>query len=411
MCEHAITVNSLALALAGITPDTPDPPGGKIDRDARGEPTGVLREKALDLVSDVIPPDLPEQLEADIREAGRRYLAAGITSVHDALVDEETYGTYVRLHHKGELPLRVYMMVMPKVLDFLIAAGLPPGFGDHWLRVGPLKIFLDGGIGARTAAQTKPYPGEPNNRGILWLEQEPLNELVQRAHGAGFRIATHAIGDRAIEAILDAYRLALDRAPRPDHRLRIEHLTLPQRDQAARAGRMGLVAAVQPVFIHGAANTYTNNLGQPRAGQVEPYRKLLDAGVVLAGGSDSPVTPFEPLLGIQAAVTRRVQEGGVMAPEQALTLPKALYMFTMGGAYAAGEEQEKGSLSAGKLADLVVLNQDPFAVPPDELSGIAVEMTVLGGKVAYQAAGYQAAGQQPTLLAWPGSPASRRGAG
>ena len=384
LCEHAITVNSKALALAGITRGTSDPPGGKIDRDSEGEPTGVLRETALDLIYDVIPPDPSDQLDDDIREAGRRYLAAGITSVHDAMVDAKAFGTYMRLRQKRELPLRFHMMVMAEVLDFLIAASLPTGFGDEWLRVGPLKIFMDGGIGARTAAQTEPYLGEPDNYGILWLEQAPLNELVQRAYRAGFRIATHAIGDRAIDSVLEAYQLALDQAPRLDHRLRIEHLSLPQRDQIERAGRMGLVVASQPVFIHGAANTYSGNLGQARAEQVLPFRKLLEAGVVLAGSSDSPVAPYEPLLGIQAAVTRSMQQGGITGAGQELTVPEALYIFTMGGAFAAGEEQEKGSLSAGKLADLVVLDRDPLAVPPDELSAIAVEMTLLGGKIAHQ---------------------------
>jgi predicted amidohydrolase YtcJ len=383
-CEHAITVNSRALAVAGITRATPDPPGGKIDRDEEGELTGVLRETAMDLIYDIIPPDSPAQLETDIREAGKRYLAAGITTVHDAWVDEEVFGTYVRLHNKGELPLRFYMMIMAEVMDFLIAAGLPTGFGDPWLRVGPLKIFTDGGIGARTAALTEPYQDEPDNYGILWMEQEALNKLVLRAHRAGFRIATHAIGDRAIGSILDAYQLALDGLPRTDHRLRIEHLSLPLGDQVERVRRMGLVVVSQPVFLSGGGAMYCTNLGPERGDQMLPFRKLLNAGIPLAGSSDSPVAPFAPVLGIAAAVTRGKKTAGPTGTGQELTVEEALYMYTRGGAFAAGEEEIKGSLTAGKLADLVVLDQDPFDVHEDELTGVSVDMTVIGGTIAHQ---------------------------
>lgn len=384
MCGHVITVNSLALALAGVTRETPDPPGGQIDRDAQGEPTGVLRETARDLVHDIIPPETAEEVESAIVEAFRRYVTAGITGVHDALVDEKTMGAYMRLHQRGDLALRVYMMFQPQVLDFLMAAELPTGFGDPWLQVGPLKILLDGGIGARTAAQTEAYEHEPDNRGIMWMEQDALDDLVLRAHQAGFQVATHTIGNRAVEAVLTAYRRALNRLPRPDHRLRIEHLSLPLGDQVERVASMGIVVGTQPVFIYEAADTYITNLGRTRGEQVLPFRKLLDAGVPLAGSSDSPVASYVPMLSIQAAVTRRTQTGGIVGIGQEVTVAEALHMYTLGGAYASREEQIKGSLVPGKLADLVVLDRDPFDVPADELSEIAVDMTVIGGEVAYQ---------------------------
>jgi predicted amidohydrolase YtcJ len=276
------------------------------------------------------------------------------------------------------------MMIMPEVLDFLIAAGLPTGFGDPWLRVGPLKIFTDGGIGARTAALTEPYQDEPDNVGILWMEQGALNELVLRAHEAGFQIATHAIGDRAIGSILAAYQLALNQVPRPDHRLRIEHLSLPLGDLVARASRMGIVVVTQPVFLSGGGEMYRHNLGPDRGNQMLPFRRLLDAGIPLAGSSDSPVAPFAPMLGISGAVTRGGKVRGSPGTGQELTVQEALHMFTMGGAFAARQEQIKGSLTAGKLADLVVLDQDPLEVPAEELAGISVDMTLVGGQIAYR---------------------------
>lgn len=386
-CHHAITVNSRALALAGITRETPDPPGGQIDRDANGEPTGVLRETALDLVYNAIPLETAEETESAILRAGQKYLAAGITSVQDASVDAKGLGAYLRLHQKAALPLRVNMMVNPPVLDFLLEAELPTGTGDEWLRVGPLKIFMDGGIGARTAAQSQPYENEPDNRGILWMEREALDALVERAYRGGFQIATHAIGDRAIRMVLDAYRRVLAQWPRPDHRLRIEHCSMPLGDLVERVAELGVLVVTQPIFVAGALGTYTQNLGPERMDHVLPFRRFLDARIPLAGSSDSPVASYVPLEGIQAAVTPRASAGGGVSTQHVISLAEALRMFTLGGAYASFEESNKGSVTEGKLADLVVLDQDPFTVPAGELSSIAVELTVLGGKIAYQRPG------------------------
>lgn len=383
-CGHVLVANSCALALAGITHETPDPAGGQIQRDADGEPTGVLCESALDLIYGAIPPQTAEEIEASILLAAQEYVAAGITSVQDALVTEQDLGAYMRLHSRQALPLRVFIMFKPELLGFLAACGLSTGFGDNRLRLGPLKILLDGGIGARTAAQSQPYQNEPNNRGILWMEQEELNDLVERAYQTGFQVATHAIGDRAIQSALDAYERVVKQWPRPDHRLRIEHFTLPLDELVQRVAQLGVVITSQPVFLYEAGWTYVMNLGEARAREVFPFRRILEAGIPLAFSSDSPVSSFVPLVGIHAAVSRCTQMGEIIGPGQELTVAEALYMYTLGSAYASGEEGIKGSLTAGKLADLVVLDRNPLQTPADELAMIGVDMTVVGGQIVYQ---------------------------
>lgn len=381
---HVIVGNSRALEKAGITQDTPDPPGGKIDRATSGEPTGVLREAAQALLYDVIPPPSLEEAERCLQAAAEDYLAAGITSIQNAGTVALDLEAFLHLHRRGDLPLRVYLMIKEELLDSLLAAGLHTGFGDKFLRIGPLKIFLDGGIGAHTAAMSEPYVDDADNRGILWKEQDELDRLVERAHRAGFQIATHAIGDRAISSVLTAYQRALSAQPRPNHRHRIEHCELCTPDLIERVARLGILAVPQPIFLAEMGRTYIDNLGPKRAHQLFPLRDLLDAGVTLAGSSDSPVSSFLPLEGVQAAVMRRDPEGDVIGPGQQISVTEALQMYTSGGAYVSFEERQKGSLVPGKLADLVVLDRDPFQTPFDELATIQVEMTVVGGEIVYQ---------------------------
>jgi len=381
---HVIVGNSRALALAGITRDTTDPPGGKLDRDPGGEPTGVLREAAQALLYDVIPPPTLEETKTCLSHAAQDYLAAGITSVQNAGTVALDLEGFQHLYREGELPLRVYLMVKVELLDHLIAAGIHTGFGDDFLRVGPLKIFLDGGIGAHTAALDEPYRDDPENRGILWLEQESLDRLVARAHRAGFQIATHAIGDRAIRSVLDAYERALVQWPRENHRHRIEHCELCTGDLLDRVARLDVIAVPQPIFLAEMGHTYLVSLGEARAHRIFPLRTLLDAQVPLAGSSDSPVSSYRPLDGIQAAITRRAASGDTLGPGEELAVRQALHIYTTGGAYASFEEGTKGALIPGYLADLVVLDRDPLQVPPGELSTIEVDMTIVDGEVRYE---------------------------
>lgn len=383
-CGHVLVANSRALELANIGATTPDPPGGQIDRDGHGEPTGVLRETALDLIYSIIPPLSPAEAESALLSAAGEYLAAGITSIQEAGATAADVGTFLRLWSRGALPLRTYLLVKPEVMDFCAQAGLLTGFGDHRLRVGALKIMLDGGIGACTAATSRPYQGQPQNRGILWIGQEELDHLVSRAHAAGFQVATHAIGDAAIRSVLAAYRSALARHPRPDHRLRIEHFSLPLDDLVAQAVHMGVVIVTQPIFVHDAGRAYVANLGGERAHQALPLRRLLDSGVPVAASSDSPVASYVPMHGVQAAVTRRTHTGDLLGEEQSLTVEQALSIYTLGGAYASFQEGVKGSISPGKLADLVVLESDPRTVEPDSLGAVAVDLTLVGGQIVYR---------------------------
>jgi len=260
------------------------------------------------------------------------------------------------------------------------------GFGDDWLRIGPLKILLDGGIGACTAAMSEPYAKPPENRGILWMEQPELNALVQRAFDADFQVAVHAIGDRAIETVLTAFELVLSGTPLSDHHFRIEHLSLPLGDQLERVARLGLFITSQPIFVKEAGDSYLTNLGEDKANQALPFKRLIDANIPLAGSSDSPVSCYEPMQGIQAAVTRRTAGGVVLGPDQKLSVKKALRMYTLGGAWASREQDIKGTIVEGKLADMVVLARDPYQTPPDELGSIDVDMTILNGKIVYRKA-------------------------
>jgi predicted amidohydrolase YtcJ len=384
VCGHVIVVNSLALELAGITRETPDPPGGEIERDEDGEPTGVLRETAREPVRDVLPLPTQKELEAAIVRAAQDYLSAGITSVQNAGTQAPDFKAFQSLHSRGELPLRVYLMVATEVIDHLVEAGLRTGFGDDRLKIGPLKIFMDGGIGACTAAMREPYAKNPENWGILWMEQDELNDLVERAHVAGYQIGTHAIGDRAIEMVLDAYERVLTRWSRADHRYRIEHCGSPFGELMDRIVKLDVLPVPQPIFLHEGGDPYVSNLGEERAHQLYPLRSFLDAGLPISGSSDSPVSSFSPLKGIQTAVTRRTWDGKVLGAGQEISLEEALRMYTLNGAYASFEEGSKGSIQVGKLADLVVLERDPFHVPPDELSEIGVDMTLVGGEILYQ---------------------------
>jgi len=384
VCGHVIVVNSRALVLAGITRETPDPPGGEIDRDADGKPTGVLRETARDLIRDILPIPTQKELEAAIFRGMQDYLTAGITSVQNAGTHASEFRAFQSLHRRNRLPVRAYLMIAPEVMEHLIEAGLRTGFGDDRLKIGPLKIFTDGGIGACTAAMREPYTKDPENRGILWMEQEELNGLVERAHSAGFQIGSHAIGDRAIESVLDAYERVLTPCPRADHRYRIEHCGSPFGELLDRIVKMGVLPVPQPIFLNEGGDPYIKNLGAERAHQLYPLRDFLDAGLPISGSSDSPVSSFSPLKGIQTAVTRRTWDGQTLGPGQETTLTEALRMYTLNGAYASFEEHIKGSIKVGKLADFVVLEQDPFQSPLDELSDINVDMTIVGGEIVYQ---------------------------
>ncbi len=385
---HMLVANSLALQLAGVTRETPDPPGGHIVRDEHGEPTGLLQENAMELVERVIPaPTLDDMVEA-LRRCNDAYVAAGITSSQDAGSDHPLQvEAYQRAVERGVLKLRTSMMIRHQLLPHLLGLGIKQGFGDDRLRIGPVKLFADGSLIGRTAAVSRPFLNDPrpDNYGITIWTQEELDELVWQAHAAGFQVATHAIGDRAIEMVLDAYERALARLPRPDHRHRIEHCGVLRPDLIDRIARLGVLVVSQPIFIAEYGDGFIRHLGLERIQLTYPFRSLLDAGIRLVFSTDCPVSAYQPLRCIQAAVLERTASGRSYALEEAITVEEALPLYTVNGAYATFEEHRKGMLRPGMLADFVVLERDPRTADPEELAELRVLRTVIGGKTVYEA--------------------------
>lgn len=385
---HAAWVNSRALKIAGITAHTPDPAGGSIHRDASGQPTGLLLEApAMLLVWNHIPVPTPDQTASLMLEAQRLAWAAGLTGLHD-YDDPSCMIALQILRERGEHGLRVVKNINVPWIEHAHALGLRWGFGDHWLRTGGLKIFADGALGPRTARMIEPYEGEPENTGISVTDKEEIYELVSRASAAGLPSTIHAIGDRAVHDVLDVYAAvrgeeAARGVPRSARRHRIEHVQLIHPDDAHRLGQLGIIASMQP--IHATSDwEMADRYWGPRAQWSYNWRAQIDAGAVLAFGSDAPVEPFEPLKGIFAAVTRRRPDGRPgpegWFPEGRLDMDTALRGFTQGPAYAAGLEHDLGTLAPGFLADLVVLDRDLFAVPPDEILATQVLGTMVGGE-------------------------------
>jgi predicted amidohydrolase YtcJ len=389
-CGHLAVANSAALALAGVTGATADPTGGQIDRDERGEPTGVLRETAMKLVQDLIPKPTRAQMADDLRAAGKRFNAYGITSTAEAMLrTSDELAAYQDLRAAGELPVRVTLMMMiDETLDDLAALGLRTGFGDAWLRIGPAKLFQDGSGGGRTAAMFDDYVDNPGNRGIAIHDQAGLDERFARAHAAGFQLTAHAIGDRAITMVLDGFEHALRERPVADPRAlrwRIEHCGMCTPAILDRMARLGVVAVPQPNFVWELGDSYLRNFTPGQLALAYPNRAWFDRGIVAVGSSDVPVVGCDPFRGLQSAVTRRTRDGAVMSPGQEVSVEEALRMFTRHGAFATFEEGIKGRIAPGLLADLAVLSADPRAVDPDDLHALRCELTLLDGTVVHEA--------------------------
>ncbi len=382
---HALWVNSLGLRELGIRAETPDPAGGRIVRDVpTGEPSGILLEEAAGIAWERIGQPSPQALRQAILAAIGDAHRLGLTSVHDCEGGAEL-AAFVALWCERALPLRVYMLIPRDNLEATIALGLRTGFGDEWLRIGHLKLFADGSLGSRTADMLAPYQGEAENRGVVVLEDDALRAIVERASQAGIAVATHAIGDRGNRRVLDVYAdtqpLWASRGLRP----RIEHVQLIDDADLPRLARLGVVASMQPVHATSDMDMAEAYWGA-RSACAYAWRSLLDAGTVLAFGSDCPVETLDPLAGIHAAATRQRPNGtpkGGWRPEQRLSVYEAVQAYTWGGAYAAGEESSKGSLTPGKVGDLVVLSEDIFRIPAEELPTVRVLYTICGGRVVY----------------------------
>ena len=397
--RHITWVNSLALRRAGIGRDTPQPAGGVIDREADGEPRGILRESAQRLVETAIGDPPPEVLRGALRRAQRALLEQGLTCVH-APDTPATFAALQDLAAAGELLLRVIYMPPAATLEQLIARRMAAGSGNGRLRIGHLKCFLDGSLGSHTAAMLAPFEDEPGNTGVVITPPDELAALLRRAADAGFGVAMHAIGDRANRQALDTVASAYLSADEPLRRPRIEHVQVLHRDDIPRLAALGVVASMQPIHTTQDMDNADCFWGARSRGAYA-FGSLLRAGTVLAFGSDAPVETPDPLAGLFAAVTRQRPDGtpaGGWYPEECISLAAAVRAYTVGAAYAAGLEHEQGMLRPRAVADVTVIAPDIFDRPPRALLAARVSHTIIAGEVVY-------AGEWPTYGA--AAPAGR----
>ncbi len=390
---HVTIGNSLALAAAKITRDTPDPAGGHIRHDPQtGEPTGELHERAQLILRKVAPEFNYLQLKDGIVFALDQCLQRGVTTVHDIVRYAEPVRAYQEIYKEGRMHTRV--SILPRVIESMIESkslielGLITGFGNDWLRIGGVKMSIDGGITGRNACFHEPYENDEHNHGIIRIQQDELNHTVQICHDAGLRCCVHAIGDKAFDMALDAYENAIDHSPRKDHRHRIEHmgnwLATPKLIQ--RMVRSGIVAIPNIAFAYYIGDAILDCVGERRLTKAFPFRTLLKNGVIIAGGSDSPgYWPVDPLRDIATAASRKMRWGDVWVPEERISVNEAFAMHTTTASWVGFEEKEKGTLEIGKLADIAVVAEDPFAIAPEKIRELKVEMTLVGGEVKYQA--------------------------
>jgi predicted amidohydrolase YtcJ len=390
---HVTIGNSKALAAAKITKDTPDPAGGHLKHDPEtGEPTGELHERAQLILRKAAPSFNYVQLKDGIVFALKQCLERGVTTVHDIVRSGEPVRAYQEIYREGRLEARVGLL--PRVIESdigsrsLIELGLNTGFGNEWLRIGGVKMSIDGGITGRNACFYDPYEDDEHNHGIIRIEQDELNETVLKCHSAGLRCCVHAIGDRAFDMALDAYENAIEKSPRKDHRHRIEHmgnwLSTPERMQ--RMVRSGIIAIPNIAIGYYVGDAILDCLGEKRLTKAFPFRTLLKNGVIMAGGSDSPgYWPVDPLRDIAACVSRKMRWGDVWVAEERISVAEAFAMHTTTAAYAGFEERDKGTLEVGKLADIAVLAEDPFQIQAERIKDLKVEMTIVGGEIKYRA--------------------------
>ena len=389
-CGHMLVANSKALEMCGITRNTANPPGGEIDRDpATGEPTGLMKETAQALIKDSMDLFSIEELVEAVEVAGNQYLSEGITSVQEAgvgyfqnTVDEMK--AYQLAGLAGRLRQRVCLYLLKDALPQLTSLGILRGFGDDMLRIGGIKFFADGVPSAHTGAVHEPYANAPDETGILYLEKDELIDTVVEIHRNGLQSSIHAIGDRAIDVVLDAYEHVLKIMPREDHRHRIEHFTMASPELIQRAKILGIIPVVASTEVPFYGDAFIKNLGSHRAEWCYPLRAMLDSKLPVALSTDRPFDPVgNPLYSVQAAVQRKTRSGHVIGKAQCIQVEEAFRMHTNHAAFAAFEEQLKGSIEVGKLGDFVVYPIDPFEVDVAELPQIPVSYTIVGGKVVY----------------------------
>jgi predicted amidohydrolase YtcJ len=398
MSGHHALANSMALELRGVDDNVQDPPGGRLVRDDRGRVTGYCLDAAQALVVPIdvdighhgpgFHDDAPlDEIVRDIDRASRAYLAAGVTSIVDAQVTRRELDAYRAARERGLLGVRVTAMPISSQLDDYLAIGMAGPFGDDQLAIGPMKFYSDGALTGGTAAFSTPYGPHGEFTGSLyWPSEDDFRDAISRAHAAGWQIGVHAQGDRAIDRVLDAYEAALDAHPRDDHRHRIEHCGGPRPDQLERMARLGVWAVGQPRYFWDAGDAWLASLDAARVHRLQPYREMTEAGVRFTLSSDAPVASYRPLDTLASAVTRATVGGSVIGEDQALSVDEALRACTHDAAASYFADDRLGTLEVGKLADVIVLDGDPFTTAAARLGDIAVELTLLGGEIVYEAA-------------------------
>lgn len=387
---HMALANSLALKIAGIDGKTLSPPGGEIQKDPEtGEPTGILTDAAIDLVARHLPePSFEDKLQA-ARLACLHAVENGVTSIHD-MGDTSNFEVYQELERRGELSCRILLYLPITEIDVLERLRLHGPFGSDWLKIGGLKGFVDGSLGAATALFFEPYLDQPDNHGLFHSQMYPegiMETRLRRAERLGLQVAIHAIGDRANATILDIMEKIINENGPRDRRWRIEHAQHLRREDMARMGRLGLIASVQPYHLADDGCWAERRIGKERARTTYAFRSLLDNQVLLAAGSDWTVAPLNPLTGIWAAVTRQTVDGrnpGGWVPEEKITVEEAVRAYTLNAAYAGFSEKMKGTIEPGKWADLTVLDRDIFSLTPEEILKTKVKLTFVAGRKVFE---------------------------
>lgn len=397
VCGHILVVNSKALEVVGITKDTPQIPGGKFDLDENGEPLGIFRENAMDIIYSAIPdPDI-ESIKDMILKCSEDAVKQGITSIQTDDFEQlpkkdydKIIKAYLELLEEGRLKVRVYEQCLFSDVDKLkgfLEKGYTTGWGNEYFKIGPLKLLADGSLGARTAYLTEPYNDDESTRGIPVFNQEEIDELVLTAHNGGMHVAVHCIGDGTMYMAFEAIEKALKENPRKDHRHGIVHCQITDMNLLNKYKELDAIAYVQPIFLHYDMHIVEDRIGKEKAKYTYNWKRMVDMGVHVAGGSDCPVEKFDILPNIYSAVTRKDLNGypeNGWLPDQKLTIDEALKIFTVEGAYASFEEDIKGTLEAGKLADIVVLEKNLYDIEPDEIKDVKVDLTIMDGKVVYE---------------------------
>lgn len=386
---HMALANSVALKLAGVTGQTTDPAGGLIVRDAKGEPTGILKDAAQSFVWKVIPPASFEEKLAAARAATNYAAQLGVTSIQDMSAGSDV-GVYQSLLDRGELKTRIYAMTSLPNWERLSRAGIRAHFGSEMLRVGGLKAFADGSLGSTTALFYDPYKDAPETSGIPSDEMFPEGAMLSRVRGAdraGLQILIHAIGDRANDLILSVFEQVEKENGTHDRRFRIEHAQHIRAQDIPRFARDKVIASMQPYHAIDDGRWAEKRIGKERARTTYAFRSLLDSGAMLAFGTDWTVAPLNPMLSVYGAVTRRTIDGknpNGWVPEQQISVEEAVRAYTAGSAYAEFQDQVKGTITPGKLADVVILTRDIFKINPNEIETVKVMMTIVDGRVVYE---------------------------